>query len=103
MKFDKQETGAEMIKAFPAFTMKYPEWTVITKMELEYSLGKLQTGGTSGKLIQFPLISSFAVTAWKFQGQTVKNPSKYIVDLRGVWKAAKAYVIISLGEREDQL
>ena len=72
-------------------------------MELEYSLGKIQSGGASAKLIQFPLISSFAVTAWKFQGQTVKDPSKYLVDLRGVRKAAQAYVMLSRGESQDQL
>ena len=103
MKFDNQETGSEKRMAFPAYTKKYPGGTVITKMEHEYSLGKVQSNGASAKLIQFPLISSFAVTAWKFQGQTVKKPSKYIVDLRGVRKAAQAYVMLSRGECKDQL
>ena len=61
-------------------------------MELEYSLGKFKSGA-SAKLVQFPLIPSFAVKAWKLQGQTVKNPSQYIVDLRGVRKAAQSYVM----------
>ena len=103
VKFDNKETGCEMRKAFPAHSKKYPEGTVIKRMDIEYILGKIQSGGTSAKLIQFPLVSAFAVTAWKFQGQTVKNPSEYNIDLRRVRKAAQSYVMISRGECEDQL
>ena len=103
VQFDNKETGGEMRKKFPIQTKKYPQGTVITRMELEYSLGKIQSGGASAKLHQFPLISSFAVTAWKFQGKTVKNPGAYSVDLRKVRKAAQSYVMLSRGECEDQL
>ena len=103
VQFDNKETGKEMRKKFPVYAEKYPNGTVITKMELEYSLGKIQSGGASAKLSQFPLISSFAVTAWKFQGQTVNDPRAYNVDLRKVRKAAQAYVMLSRGECEDQL
>ena len=103
VKFDNKETGSEMRKAFPTHTNKYPDCTVIKRMELEYSLGKIQSGGASAKLIQFPLVSAFAVTAWKFQGQTVQYPSDYKVDLRKVRKAAQSYVMLSRGECEEQL
>ena len=103
VQFDNPETGKEMRKKFPAHVKKHPKGTVIARMELEYSLGKIQTGGASAKLIQFPLISSFAVTAWKFQGQTVKNPAAYTIDLRRVKNAAQSYVMLSRGECEDQL
>ena len=103
IKFDNHEKGSERRKSFPAYTKKYPDGTIITRMELEYSMGKVQSGGASAKLVQFPLISSFAVTAWKFQGQTVKDPSKYIVDLRGVRMAAQAYVMLSRGQQQEQL
>ena len=103
IQFDNENTGAELRKQFPVQTKRYPKGTVITRMELEYSLGKIKSGGASAKLSQFPLISSFAVTAWKFQGQTVKNPKAYNVDLRKVRNAAQAYVMLSRGECEDQL
>ena len=103
VQFDNKNTGGESRKQFPAQAKKYPDGTVITRMELEYSLGKIQAGGSSAKLSQFPLISSFAVTVWKFQGQTVKNPRAYNVDLRKVRNAAQAYVMLSRGECEDQL
>ena len=61
VKFDNEKAGSEMRKAIPAYAKKYPEGTVIKKMELEYSLGKCQTDGATAKLIQFPLISSFVL------------------------------------------
>ena len=72
VQFDNKNTGGESRKQFPAQAKKYPDGTVITRMELEYSLGKIQAGGSSAKLSQFPLISSFAVTAWKFKDKQLK-------------------------------
>ena len=55
------------------------------------------------KLIQFPLVLAWAVTAHKFQGQTVKKPQKVAVDVRSVFEAAQAYVMFSRVQELDQL
>ena len=45
VKFENPETGSEKRAALPAYNYKYPGGTVITKMELKNSLGKVQSGG----------------------------------------------------------
>ena len=55
------------------------------------------------KVIQFPLRLCFATTSHKFQGQTVHKPNKIVVDLRTVFTAAMAYVILSRVQEIAQL
>jgi len=83
---------------------KYPQGTVIVKKEVEYSLAKNQgLISSTAKLIQFPLVLAWAVTVHKFQGQTVKSPQKIVVDLRSVFEAAQAYVMLSRVQELNQL
>ena len=73
-------------------------------MERDYSLAKSKGLVSSmAKLIQFPLVLAWAVTAHKFQGQTVKKPQKVAVDVRSVFEAAQAYVMFSRVQELDQL
>ena len=74
----------------------YPECTAIEKVMYQYSLGrKITAVSNTAKLLQFPLKLCFATTSHKFQGQTVVKPQKLIVDLRTVFAAAQAYVMLS--------
>ena len=52
-------------------------------------------------LLQFKL--AWAITAHKIQGQTIAKPRKLVVDLRRVFEAAQAYVMLSRVQELDQL
>merc|ERR1719435_605527 len=87
----------------PTYAKKYPEGTVITKMEREYTLSKSSVAGSTARLIQFPLILAFAVTVHKIQGQTIERTKKTTVDLKSVFEGAQAYVMLSRMKELDQL
>ena len=54
-------------------------------------------------VIQFPLILSFASTTHKIQGQTIEAPRKVAVDLRSVFGASQAYVMLGRVQERSQL
>ena len=58
---------------------------------------------STAKLIQYPIVLAWAVTVHKFQGQTVANPQKVVIDLRSVFEAAQAYVMQSRVQELEQL
>ena len=104
VKFDKPEAGRESRANNPVMAKKYPGGTVIKKMEKEYSLTRNQgLISSTAKLIQFPIVLAWAVTVHKFQGQTVAAPQKVAIDLRSVFEAAQAYVMMSRVQELEQL
>ena len=104
IKFDDPNAGKESRANNPGMAKKYPGGTVIKKKEFEYSLAKNQgLVSSTAKLIQFPIVLAWAVTVHKFQGQTVKSPQKVAVDLRSVFEAAQAYVMLSRVQELQQL
>ena len=85
-------------------TQRYPGCTAIDRVMFQYSLGrKVSSVSNSARVVQFPLRLCFATTSHKFQGQTVHKPSKIVVDLRTVFTAAMAYVILSRVQEIAQL
>ena len=104
VRFDNPEAGKQARSRNPLMAKKYPEGTVVKKMETEYSLARHQgLISTTAKLIQFPLVLAWAVTAHKFQGQNIKSPQKVVLDLKSVFEAAQAYVMLSRVQELDQL
>ena len=104
VKFDNPEAGKESQRRHPGMALKYPNGTVITKTEQDYSLPKTQgLISSTAKLIQLPLVLAWAVTVHKFQGQTVCTPQKVVIDLRSVFEAAQAYVMASRVQELSQL
>ena len=102
--FDNPKAGIEARKRNPMLSSKYPLGTIITKKETDYSLAR-DKGliSSTAKLIQFPLVLAWAVTVHKFQGQTVRKPLKMVADIRSVFEAAQAYVMLSRAQELDQL
>ena len=63
IKFDNKTTGEDTRKAYPFYAKKYPGGTVIGMKEVEYSLARTTSLiSSTAKLVQYPLISAFAVT-----------------------------------------
>jgi ATP-dependent exoDNAse (exonuclease V) alpha subunit len=82
VKFDNPAAGQESRRRNPMMTLKYPGGTVIKKKEQDYSLARNKgLISSTAKLIQFPIVLAWAVTVHKFQGQTVKQPQKVVIDL----------------------
>ena len=70
----------------------------------QYSLGRKNSkASNTAKIVQFPMRLCFATTAHKFQGQTVVKPNKICVDLKSVFAAAQAYVMLSRVQSIEQL
>ena len=104
VKFDNPPAGQEARRRNPMMTLKYPGGTVIKKKEQDYSLARNQgLVSSTAKLIQFPIVLAWAVTVHKFQGQTVKQPQKVVIDLRSVFEPAQAYVMASRIQELEQL
>merc|ERR1711872_180335 len=104
VRFDNPEAGKQARSRNPLMAKKYPQGTVIKKMETEYSLARHQgLISTTAKLIQFPLVLAWAVTAHKIQGQSIKSPQKVVLDLKSVFEAAQAYVMLSRVQELDHL
>ena len=104
VKFDNPGAGKQSRERNVMMAKKYPEGTIIKKVEREYSLTRNQgLVSSTAKLIQFPLVLAWAVTVHKFQGQTVKSPQKVVIDVRSVFEAAQAYVMASRVQELDQL
>ena len=84
---------------------RYPEGTVITKMEREYTVAKKTKTvvASTAKLIQYPVILAFSVTVHKIQGQTIERPLCCVIDLRSVFEGAQAYVMMSRIKELEQL
>ena len=102
--FDNPKAGLEARKRNPMMLSKYPDGTIISKMEQDYSLAKSKgLVSSTAKLIQFPLVLAWAVTVYKFQGQTVRKPQKMVADVRSVFEAAQAYVMLTRVQELDQL
>ena len=104
VQFDNPAAGKESQQRNPMMSKKYPGGTMIKKTERDYSLAKTKgLVSTTAKLIQFPLVLAWAVTVHKFQGQTVKKPQKVVIDLRTIFEAAQAYVMLSRVQEIEQL
>ena len=104
MKFDEECQGMQR-RMSDKITGKYYEGcTAIDRVIFQYSLGKkVSSVSNTAKVIQFPLRLCFAPTSYKFQGQTVQKPHQIVVDLRTVFTAAMAYVILSRVQEIAQL
>ena len=61
--FDNPNTGSVARDRFPFMKKKYPGGTIITPVEVQYSLAKTKSlVSSTATLVQFPLIPAFAVT-----------------------------------------
>ena len=105
VKFANPKAGKESRRKHPNYSKKYPDGTVITKMEREYTLSKKVNTviASTAKLIQYPLILAFAVTVHKVQGQTIERPLKCVIDVKSVFEGAQAYVMLSRIKELNQL
>ena len=104
VKFDNKSAGMEARKQNPMLHRKYPDGTVIKRKEQDYSLARNKgLISSTAKLIQYPVVLAWAVTVHKFQGQTVASPQKVVIDLRSVFEAAQAYVMMSRVQELEQL
>ena len=70
---------------------------------MTYTLSGRTGVGSTANIVQFPLRLAHALTAHKTQGQTYKMPMTVTVDLRDVFEAAQAYVMIGRPEKLQQL
>ena len=99
--FDDAETGKESRKI--SYSRKHPNGTLIKKIEHRYSTSKIAGRTDTATLIQFPLVVAFAVTSHKFQGCTIKQPNKAVMDLKNVFTGGQAYVMLSRVQNIQQL
>ena len=105
VKFDNEDTGREMQRNHHHFQARYPGCTPIKRQVHKYSTSKHSKSVKSNiaTVSQFPLILSFASTTHKIQGQTIKSPKKVAVDIRSVFGANQAYVMLGRSEQLSQL
>ena len=106
IQFYNEKVGKETIKGHPELQLLYPGKLVtpIEMYEKTFNIGnKFSSTTSTATALQFPLKLSFAVTAHKVQGQTIKQPMKVVIDLYKANKEAQAYVMMSRAESMDQL
>ena len=105
VKFDCEDSGMEMRRCHPHLSKSFPGCTPIMKQVHKYSTSKSTKGVKSqvATVHQFPLILSFASTTHKIQGQTIVAPRKVAIDLRSVFGANQAYVMMGRVQQLEQL
>ena len=104
--FHNEKIGRETRKCFPELQNLYPrkKTTPIKVYERTFPIGNaFSSTSSTASAVQFPLKLSFAVTAHKVQGQTIKKPISVVIDLYKANKDAQAYVMLSRAECLEQL
>ena len=96
--FYDERVGRSKRKSFPCLQDRFPGWraTPVKRLEFLFSLSiKAYSASSQAIAVQFPLKLAWELTAHKIQGQTIAKPRKLVVDLRRIFEAALAYVMIS--------
>ena len=105
VQFDNRDSGQEMRRGHPELSKAFPGCTPLKKQIISYTTSANAKGFRSNTAIvqQFPLIICFASTTHKIQGQTIVAPRKVAVDLRTVFGANQAYVMLGRVQQLEQL
>ena len=102
IKFDEECQGARQRRQKRLY--RYKGCTVIERVLFTYTLSKKSSrGSNTAKIYQYPIVVCFSATAHKFQGQTILKPNRAVLDLRTVFQAAMAYVMLSRIQHISQL
>ena len=106
IKFENNKAGTQWKLSNKDLSNKYPGCVVIKKLLHSFSAARKTNKNNilcNAKLLQFPVVLSFAATAHKFQGQSILKPEKIAIDLNDVFQAGQAYVMLSRVESIEQL
>ena len=104
--FYDESVGKEYRKKFLEFQKLYPgkRVTPIERYECTFNIGnRNEISASKANALQFPLKLSYAVTAHKIQGQTIKKPIPVVVDLNRARNEAQVYVMLSRAQELDQI
>ena len=103
--FDNPDSGRELRRLSPRLATAFPNCTPIKRQTVKYSTAKHSKGirANLASVQQFPLIVSFASTTHKIQGATIEQPRRVAVDLRTVFGANQAYVMLGRVQNQNQL
>ena len=106
IELDEKGDGANLRAKLRHIVNRYQNKAVtpIGRVSFEYSLGRSVKQHTAkAKVIQFPLTLAWATTAHKIQGQTIKKPNTLVADIKSVFEAGQAYVILGRVQDINQL
>lgn len=106
MEFDDHKSGLNLRQKNPRHPSHHREWTPISRVSFEYSLGDpTKNHAAKAKLIQFPIQLAWAITAHKCQGMTIRPPTKLVANLDSCWanSPGMAYVMLGRIQNLDQL
>ena len=104
VKFDQQTIGKEKRRLNPEISRRYPDGTIIEKVNFPFSISKSKTSiVNTANVIQFPIRLAFACTAHKVQGATIPKPKKLIINVTDAFAAAMIYVMLSRVCSLDQI
>ena len=104
VKFDQDTIGQEKRQMTPDISRKYPNGTVIEKVNFAFSISKSKNSVVNtANVIQFPIRLAFACTAHKVQGSTIQKPRKVIINASDTFAAAMIYVMLSRVCSLDQI
>ena len=96
IKLHNKEAGKQNRQKYPGLAARYPGCVFIERVANQYALRKKSVHvGSSALVIQFPVKPAHAITSHKIQGQTVRSPSKAVLDLNSVFEDAQAHVMLS--------
>jgi hypothetical protein len=100
---DDPSAGRKRKLKYPGRSKKYGG-VVIMRQDYQYSIEqRSKNHAATARIRQFPITLSWAITAHKVQGQTVKPPSTLVSDISTVFMSNQAYVILTRVQSLDQL
>ena len=110
---DKKEDGAITRRKHQGLLkkLKLPDATPIGRECMEISMGKkarrhsVERANESPTVIQFPLVTAWAISIHKSQGENIHSPTPLVADIASVHKKGQGMAYVALGriQNMDQL
>ena len=96
IRFEMESHGRDKRRQNPSIEKRYPGGTPIERVNFSFSISKSRKSViNTANVIQFPVKLAFACTGHKIQGATIMKPLKLVIDVKDIWMAAIAYVMLS--------
>ena len=103
VKFRRPGIGESTRQKYPALAKKHPDCAFIERVSVTYNLNRRNDFGAQATVIQFPIVLAYGITVHKIQGGSIPSPSTVGMDIKNVFAASQAYVMMSRVQTLNQV
>ena len=103
VKFRRPGIGESTRQKYPALAKKHPDCAFIERVSVTYNMNRRNDFGAQATVIQFPIVLAYGITVHKIQGGSIPAPSTVGMDIKNVFAASQAYVMMSRVQTLNQV